>query len=210
MKALKDTVKRIAKEEGYKSITEFINAWIKGGETFYSLRDWLALEKGVDKHVVTIWLLFRDHLTIPYGYEDQFWYKWDAVAKAKGFKDASHMVYIFRKRKLCLDEMAEEINLSRGSTAKTIKRLSQERAEGKIVPKRQYIRHQYRQSRDRNGISHKSRREVWRQKLAKYGFRSLRDAVWRFRKRGMTYVEMAKLLEITDRDFRYRRRRAGL
>jgi hypothetical protein len=212
MAGLKEEFKKVLKAEGFKTITDFINAWVQGGQTFDGLRDWLALTYGIDKDRVTVWKTLRDYLTIPYSYEDQFWYKWDAVARSKKLNDARHMIQVFKKRQLSLDEMAEELGVKGGYGATLlIRRLSQERVNGKVVPRRQYIRHKFKMSRDRDGITQKDRREVWRDKLAKLGFRSLRDAMWRLRqKRGLSYLEIAKIFEISVRDLRYRRRRAGL
>lgn len=200
----------IVRAKGFKTITDFVNDWIKGGQTFSDLRDWLETEKGIKRSVSGIWCSLRPYLTIPYEYEDQFWYKWDAIAQTKGFKNAGHMVHIFKKRKMPTEDIAKELGVGLEEGKKLIKHLSDERINGKIIPKRKYVRKKFKMNRDRNGISHHKRREFWRTKLKKFGFRSLRDAIWRLKKRGYTYREMAKLFEVTIWDLKYRRKRAGL
>jgi hypothetical protein len=212
MKGLREDIKKIAKQRGHKNITSFINAWIKDGQTFDNLRDWLELEYGVNKCRVTVWNTLRGYLTIPYTWEDQFWYKWDSIARTKGFKDAGDMIHIFKKRPMSLAQISEELGLKESyRSSGLVHRLSQERINGKVVPKRQYIRHKFKMSRDRDGITQKQTREAWGEKMKEHGFRSLRDAIWKLKKkRGFSFFEIAKLFNITTRDLLYRRRRAGL
>lgn len=211
MSTFRQQIRKVSKEEGFKSVEDFINAWVRGGQTFQSLHEWLTLEKGITRCKATVWNTMRDYLTIPYSSEDQFWYRWEAIAKAKGFKDPKHMIHIFRQRKLCLEEMAEELGVTPNMTPRLIQHLLLNRVEGKIIPKRKYkTRRKFKMSRDRDGISFKETRERWRAKLQALGFRSLKDAVWKLKKRGLKKKEMAKVLGVSVRGFRFRMRRAGL
>lgn len=210
---LKEQVMQTAKEQGFNSITDFINAWIQSGETFKSLHDWLQLETGIERQDKTkVWKTFRDFLTIPYGYDDQLRYRWEAIAKIKGFKDIDHMVQTLKNRKLCLREMAEELGTSYHRAGNLLKRLSLCKfSSQKGGQKRRYIRHSHLlPSKDRDGITSKKCRDHWRNKLAEYGFRSLKDAIQRLKRKKLTYGQMAQLFGVTYRDFLYRRRRAGL
>ncbi len=212
MPTLVQRVKKIAKEEGFKSIEEFINAWISGGQTFQSLQEWLNLEKGMEVQRPPVWIAFRPYLTIPYSHKDQFWYKWNAIAKAKGFKDPKHMVEVLRQRKLCQKEMAEELGIYPSAVRRVLTELSKDRIEGQVIPKRKYVRKKikYRVSRDKNGVAQKPSREDWQRRLKNHGFRSLKDAVWRLKKSGYKQEYMANLLGISARGLRNRLKRAGL
>jgi hypothetical protein len=205
-----DKFKKIAETEGFTSLEEFVNEWVQSGETFASLREWLMLNKDMNISKTLIWKTLRKYLTIPYTHEDQFWYKWNAISKVKGFKNPKHMIEVLRKRKLCNAEMAEEIGVTSEALKPVIKHLLQERIEGKIIPKRKYERRYFKMSRDADGISFRDARDSWRKRLREYGYRSLKDAIWRLKRKGYNLEDMAKLFGTTPRNFRYRRRRAGL
>jgi hypothetical protein len=205
-----DKFKKIAETEGFTSLEEFVNEWVQNGGTFSSLQEWLMLNYSMEYCMATVWRILRNYLTIPYTHEDQFWYKWNAIAKAKGFKDPKHMIERLRKRKLCKEEIAEELGVIPSALNPIVKRLVQDRIEGHIVPKRKYERKKFKITQDKNGISFKKSRGRWREQLKKHGFRSLRDAIWRMKKKGLNYIQMAEVMEVSIRGFRYRRRRAGL
>lgn len=208
---LRKKIGKIAKEKSFNNITEFINAWIQKGETFKSLQESLQLEYDIICLPQEIWLLLRNYLTIPYGYEDQFWYRWDAIAKVKGFENAYQMAQNFKRKKLCLREIAEELGTHIGYAHKLMRRLSQIRINGQIVPKRTYTkRNRWEKTKDRNGFSQQSCRDKWKEKLTQFGFKSFREAVWKLRREKLSYREMAKLFGISERLFLYRRRRAGI
>jgi len=207
---LKQKIKQLAKEEGLKSITEFLNAWIESGETFTSLQERLLLEEDFEVGKTWLWKVLRSYLTVPYDYDDQFWYKWNSIAKSKGYKNPKSMIETYQSR-FCNAEIAEELGVGIKTAPTLIKRLLQDRVDGKPIKRRKYkSRIPKNPSMDRNGIVRKDSREEWNEKLKKYGFRSLRDAIWRMKKRKMSYVEMARALDVKIRVLRSRRRKAGL
>jgi hypothetical protein len=206
----KDIIIRLAKEKKYNSITDFINSWIQSGETFKSLEDLLKLEYGIRcAHSGNVWKIARNYLTIPYESDDQFWYKWDAIARAKNFKDVQDMLQDFKNRNLHVTELAIELGCSSSTIVPLLRRLSRNRVKGQISSKRTYIKRSP-FHKDRDGFCHKSARDRWCSKLEEYGFRSLKDAVWRLRKKGLACKDMAKLFGVTKDDFQYRLRRAKI
>jgi AraC-like DNA-binding protein len=219
MTTLRQHIINIAKEKGFNSLTDFINHWIQSGRKFDEIAPWLQLEYGIVFNTKNYaWRLLRDYLTIPYSVEDQFWYKWDAIAKVKGFQNARHMIQMFRNRKLCLTEIAEELGMSSNHASQIIRHILHGRQVTTDTSKRKY-HHHHRwlggkpgpKTKDRDGISNSHTREHWRKMLDEFGFRSLRDAVDKLRRhQKLNYTEMAQLFGVTARDFRLRRQRAKL
>lgn len=211
VKTIKGHVIQLAKERGFTSLTDFINDWIKSGGTFSSLRVELRIKYDVDFYITAIWKSCRPYLTIPYTPEDQFWYRWDSVARAKGFRDANHMIKVFQHRKYVIADYSEELGVIRKNIPPLVRRLAQERVEGKVVPKRSYrSRVRFIRQRDKDGIVKGPDRAIWRQKLDGFGFKSLREAVWKLKRKGLNYHQMAQIFGVSDRCFRQRRLRAGL
>lgn len=208
-------IKNIAEEEGFATITGFVNHWIQNGGSFYTLRDWLMLEKGLIKSRITIWKSLRPFLTLPYSREDQFWYKWNSIAKAKGFKDIPDMVRKLNLKKTSRKQVAKEFAILITNVDKFVYSLAKKRkiysGPQQITQLRPYIKKErHKVKRNKNGMVRCDSSKIWDDKLKKYGFRSLRDAVWRLRLKKYNQTQMAQLFGVTARTFRNRLRRNDL
>ena len=105
----------------------------------------------------------------------------------------------------------EELGIRTTFLPHVLHRLSQERIEGQVVPKRKYTkRKKYTVYRDKDGIACRNVREKWRKVFKTYGFRSLKDAMWKLRVRGYRIEDMAKLFGVTLSTFKARVRLAGI
>jgi hypothetical protein len=149
------------KSEGWISITDFVNDWIKKGGTFQSLHQHLIL-KDIVFTKETIWANLRKHLTIPYDSPDYFWYKWDSIAKTKGFNSFLKLYEVY-KRKLTTAEMAIEL----GVDVRTVEVLLN-RMEGQNKRKGRH--------KDEQGFCKTNVKEKWNKLLKEHGFDTLKEA----------------------------------
>jgi transcription initiation factor IIE alpha subunit len=118
------------------------------------------------------------------------------------------MLETFANRKLVNDQIAEELGMDTRAIPNLLRKLRSKRMVGKLVEKRKYIMSTRR--RDKNGIVVKKVRDKWEARIKELGFRSLKDALGRLKRRGYTFVEIAEMFGVSVRLLRWRRKRARL
>jgi hypothetical protein len=187
-------------ELGYKTITEFINKWISEGGTFQSISEWLLL-RGFEFKFITVYINLRKFLTIPYDIMDQYFYKWNAIAKSKDFDSAQQMVSSLLS-KYTINEITKELNTDRKTFKELRHRLSDPNAKpGKPKSKKH---------KNRDGFARGSTSENWRSRWEEKGFKGLRDAIQKMRLRGLDFKDIAREFNTTNRNLRYRMKSARL
>jgi hypothetical protein len=186
---------------GYKTITEFVNKWISDGETFKSIHEWLLL-KGFEFEYITIYNNLRKFLTIPYDTIDEYFYRWNGIAKAKGYKSVKQMISSLLG-KYTTKEILIELDVDRG----TLRDLKFRLKEQETNPRKPSNK---KKQRTRDGFSRGSTSEKWRGIWESKGFRGFRDAIQKMRLKGMSYKDISKEFGVTPRDLRIRLKAAKL
>lgn len=184
-----------------QSVENFINNWIRSGENFSSLFQFL-ISKGVETNKNSVWKTFRSMLTLPYSYENQFLYKWNSVAKAKGFVNAKQMITSWKKQKYTQAQIAEELGLFPPNVAVIVNAILNDAKTFKPP-----WDHKHLKIRNRDGFSQQNAIKNWNEKLEKVGYENLQKAIEGMKNEGLNYTEMAKKLDISVRAFRHRRKR---
>ncbi len=187
-----------------QTVENFVNNWIHSGQSFNALYQFL-LSKGVETNRNSVWSTFRPMLTIPYQYSNQFMYKWNAIAKTKGFVNAKQMITLWKKQKYTQILISQELGLNLCDSrhiSSTIEEIlndgkSFKKGEGSHLPK----------AKNQDGFARQDRILVWREKLRSLGYESLREALERMETKGMTFLEIAETLGITPRGLRWRKKR---
>lgn len=191
-------------EEGYTSITDFVNDWIKEGGTFRTLHEWTAL-RGATVVYLTLWTALRKYITVPYSGEDQFWYKWESVAKAKGYSSVETMVKSLRKYTTA--EIARELDIAPTYAKELMRRLSYSRK--RKVPEKRKMK-KAKPFKTKEGFSREETRKKWEALLKEKKFRSLRHALRILRNKGLSFERIAKELGVAYTTLRMRMDRAKI
>jgi hypothetical protein len=203
--AIKNEIHIVAKKLGFSNPTDFLNNWIYNGGTFTSLHKKLK-EFGIHRAYQVVWRELRDYLTIPYDFPDAFFYRWNARARERGFRDARQMFNVFRGRHHLLSDsqIAAKLGLRDSRYARYVRERFKLRVVG-TLPKR------YKVSWCKDGFCWQSARERWNAKAQELGYSTLRSAVGNMRRRGLTQAEMAETFGVNPRTMRetIRRLRGG-
>lgn len=184
-----------------QSVENFVNNWIRSGESFDSLYQFL-ITRGVQTNKNSVWRTFRPMLTLPYSYKDQFFYKWNAIAKTKGFVTAEQMITSWEEQKYTQKQIADELGLFASNVGPVIKAILDGGESFKAVRDLKHAKAQ-----DEDGFSRRDFIEAWDEKLKKMGYENLRQAIEEMKSEGLNYSEMGRSLGISPRAFRWRRRR---
>ncbi len=179
--------KREIEKEGYQTITAFVNDWIGGGGTFHGIYEWCLL-RNIEVKYLALWMSLRRFLTIPYSYDDQFWYKWTAVAKAKGFDNTDQMVRNYL-RNFTTTEICKELDVSTKYVWDLIGRLRDKRHTPIPNKKRGNRPH-----KDKEGFVRGPTKIKWKGMIQQIGFRTLKETVIRLREKELTYRQIAEKL----------------
>lgn len=184
-----------------QSVKNFINNWIRSGETFKSLFQFL-ISKGVETNKNSVWRTFRPMLTLPYLYENQFLYKWNSIAKTKGFVNAKQMITSWKEQKYTQAQIATELGLFTCNVGVVIEAILN---DGKDFKPIRDLKHP--KLRNKDGFSRRDFIEIWNKKFEEMGYENLRQAMDGMENDGLNYSDMARKLGISPRAFRWRRRR---
>ena len=184
-----------------QSVENFINNWFRSGENFGALYQFL-LAKGVQTNKNSVYQTFRPMLTIRYLYKDQFFYKWNSIAKTKGFANAKQMILTWKELKYSNTQMAEELGLFASNLGPVIDAILE---DGDTFKKPRNFK--IPKTRNRDGFSAKDHIKLWDDKLKNMGYENLRQAIDDMKSRGFNFSEMAKEFGISPRNFRWRRKR---
>ena len=195
-------VKKLCKRE--QTVENFIDLWIRSGETFKSLYQ-LLLSRGVETNRNSVYKTFRSMLGLPYSTRDAFLYKWNAIARTKGFANAKQMIAFWKKQKYNNRQIAEELGRYPRGALNTKVLIDHILSDGTEIKTSKS--HPYPKKRNEGGFSRKDRAEEWLIKLNDMGFSTFREAVDTWKSRGLNYTDMAKLIGISVRAFRWRRKR---
>ncbi len=195
------------KKEGFSSSREFINKWISDGSTFRNLHQRLNL-MGLEVSYVNIWLKLRPLLTVPYQIKDGLWYKWDGIAKTKGFSGAEEMFKVYFTTKT-LKQIAEELGITYQRVKNLATTLNEQTERLKDSPditkrKRKML------NRGTSGIKYPGITEKWKEKLKEKGYTSLEEAVNALRTKGLSHSEMAEFFEMSPKGLYLRMNNLGL
>jgi len=187
----------LVKEEGFDTSSDFVDDWIANGGTFRTIYDFVLL-KGINVDKYTVWLNLRNYLTIGYGGEDAFWYKWDSLAKIRG-KDSIVEWMNENRDKLTTMEIAREFGVTLRPIEKLIVRI--DKLGNKEVKK-------YRKRKDSDGFTMTRTKERWLKMLNEKGYKTLREAFTDMINKGLTIEEMAYVFDTTKNTIRRRLKRA--
>jgi len=198
--------KELIKEEGYDDISKFVNDWISNGGTFKTLHQWLLLK---DFNIVyfNVWLNLRKYLTVSFDYDSSFKYKWDSVAKTKGYDTFEDLIKDYQNKYTSI-EMANELGITRRGLNYILTRLRNEgkpfedryKGDGKIGKKLV----------NEDGFTMTDTKEKWEKILRDKGFNSFTEAITILNNRGMNIPKMANELEVTEKSLRWRIQKANI
>ena len=198
--------KELIKGEGYDDISKFVNDWISNGGTFKTLHQWLLLK---DFNIVyfNVWLNLRKYLTVSFDYDSSFKYKWDSIAKIKGYNTFEDLIKDY-KSKYTSAEMARELGITRRGLNYILTRLEN---EGKPFEDR------YKSNKsigeklvDKDGFTMTDTKEKWDKILKEKGYSSLTEAVTILNSRGLNIPKMAEELGVTQKALRWRIQKADI
>jgi hypothetical protein len=204
-----DRFERLVIDKGYLNGRHFLNQWIKDGGTFKSLHEWL-LSQGLEYDRYWVWLALRPLLTIPYNYDDAFIYRWNAIAKTKGFESAKSMFAYYTRKKYNKVKIAEIFDTTASNIVKIMHKVRTHNLSISLRKRKQYSRKK-RRMRSKDGFGKKDVQDKWSEKFKSFGnSRSLREVIWKMQRKNMTPKEMAHVLGVDIRTLYYRLVKAKL
>ena len=187
---------------GTEDIQAFINKWMLNGGNFNTLYQHLIL-RGMEVRYQYVWKKLRPYLTVPYESKDQFLYKWDSLAKTKGFDDITKLMNNYAD-KYTSKEIADELGIGL-STAEKLRRRALSKNRGISPVKRKRVTH-----KDKQGFHRSDYKAQWKARLEALGHTTIREAVYYLRRKGKTFKQIAQALGVTDRCLRYRMKLAKI
>jgi len=192
--------KELIAQAGYDNITDFINEWVTNGESFNTLQQWLAL-KGIDMSYHNIWINLRQYLTVPFDYQSSFDYKWDNIAKTKGFDSFEELINTYKGR-LTSAEMAEELGITRRGLNYLLRRM-----ENKDKP----FEDRYKSPQSmgvkpkiEGGFTQITAKKKWEKIVKDKGYDSLSEAIADMQSKGMSIAVMANELGVSAKSLKER------
>ena len=199
--------RELIEKEGYNDISKFVNDWISDGGSFRTLHQWVLL-KGVDVVYYNIWLNLRKYLTVPFDYDSSYKYKWDSIAKTKGYDTFEELINDYKNKEYTSTEMARELGITRRGLNYILTRLKNEgkswedryKGDGKVGQK--FV--------DKDGFTMTDAKEKWDRILKKKGYNSLTEAVTTLSSRGLNIPRMAEELEVSEKALRWRIQKANI
>jgi hypothetical protein len=198
--------KELIEEEGYDNITDFINNWIAKGESFESLRQWLIL-KGVNTTYHNVWINLRQYLTAPFDCQSSYDYKWNTIAKTKGYVSLEEMIKDYKTR-LTSAEMAEELGITRRGLNYILCRIDN---KGKPFEERyKGARSIGEKHKIEGGFTQISAKKRWEKIVKDKGYNSLTEAVTDMHSKGMNTIKMAEELGVSPKSLKERIQKAEI